>query len=632
MTTKASTPLPTTRPMTTRSMTTRSMTTRSFLWQLLRYKPWAWLLTVLAYMTLYGLNFAPPLIVSTLFDQLTGAAPVGFGLWTLVALYVATAVGRQAAYVALTAGQLLYLNLINGVVRANLLEQLLHQPDTQATPTSTGEAISHFRDDVNTINQFFGSVFNLAGVSVFVLLAVGTMVRINLLLTLVAFLPMLLISIAIHLSRGRIIRFREANQRATGRVTGLLGELFGAVQAIKVADAEAPVIAHLQRVNESRRQAALKDRLATEILDALGSNLGDIGAAVILLLMAQAIRAGSFTVGDFALFIYVMPFVAGNVGSVVWALTSYRQLGVSLQRLAALLQPAPATTLVRHRPVYLRETLPSLPPLVRTDADRLESLQVTGLTYRYPNGGRGIENITFSLPRGSFTVITGQIGAGKTTLLRVLLGLLPKAAGEIRWNGQVVTAPDAFFTPPRSAYTPQTPRLFSDSLRENILMGLAETRSDLPAALHAAVLEQDLATFDQGLATIIGLRGIRLSGGQLQRVAAARMFVRQPELLVFDDLSSALDVETEQQLWARLAELAILDFGFSIIQRAAMAQPSKIDIPKSKMTCLVVSHRRAALQRADQIIVMKEGRIDGVGTVNELLKTNAEMRRLWDKE
>ncbi|MCE7989978.1 MAG: ABC transporter ATP-binding protein, partial [Caldilinea sp. CFX5] len=486
------------------------MTTRYFLWQLLRYKPWAWLLTVLAYMTLYGLNFAPPLIVSTLFDRLTGAAPAGLGLGTLVALYIVTAVGRQAAYVALTAGQILYLNLINGVVRANLLERLLQRPDPQATPASTGEAISRFRDDVNTINQFFGSVFNLVGVSVFVLLAVGTMVRINLLLTLVALLPLLAITIAIHLSRGRIIRFREANQVATGRVTGLLGEMFGAVQAIKVADAETPVIAHLQSVNETRRQAALKDRLTTELLDALGSNLGDMGAAVILLIMAQAIRVGSFTIGDFALFVYVMPFVAGNVGSVVWALTSYRQLGVSLQRLQALLEPTPATMLVQHRPVYLRTALPPLPPLVRTTADRLESLHVSRLTYHYPNGGRGIDNISFRLPRGSFTVITGQIGAGKTTLLRVLLGLLPKDAGEVRWNGQVVTALDDFFVPPRSAYTPQAPRLFSDSLRENILLGLDETQSKLPDALHAAVFEQDLATFDPGLATVIGPRGVRL--------------------------------------------------------------------------------------------------------------------------
>src|SRR5690606_661832 len=93
---------------------------------------------------------------------------------------------------------------------------------------------------------------------------------------------------------------------------------------------------------------------------------------------------------------------------------------------------------------------------------------------------------------------------------------------------------------------------FSESVRDNILLGLPEGEVDVMAAVATAVFEQDLAHMEQGLDTIVGPRGQRLSGGQAQRVAAARMFVRQPELLVFDDLSSALDVETEKVLWERL--------------------------------------------------------------------------------
>jgi ATP-binding cassette, subfamily B, bacterial len=565
------------------------------------------LLNCLVWIVVHASPILFGLFMKGIFDALSGQATATLSAWTFLALALAVDVGRIGA---LAGGVYVWSSLWAELVllmRRNLLGYLLTAPGSRRLPDSPSEAISRFRDDVNDVGEYIEHWVDFWGFALYAFMALVVMFRIDPLMTALICVPLALTLVLTNVLRPQIRRVRRAMREATGRVTDFVGETFNAVQAVQGAGKEEPVLREFDRLNGVRRGAALRDALLAELFKSVNDNMVNVATGVILLIGAGAMQRGTFTVGDFALFVTFLPRLTSAISFMGSLMVQHKRTGVAFDRLATLLRDAGPETVVADADLHLRGPLPSF-AAPQPAAAPLERLRVVGLCASHADGTPSLEGASFELERGSFTVVTGRVGSGKSTLVRVLMGLVPRDGGEVWWNDTLVTDPASWFVPPHSAYTSQVPRLFSDTLRANVAMGRDGEDGALDEVIRLAVMERDVAVLHRGLETEVGSRGVRLSGGQVQRAAAARMLMRDADLLVFDDLSSALDVETERQLWEGL-----------FAHRTG-------DRP---LTCLVVSHRRAALERADQVFVMEGGRIAARGTLAEVLAISPEMADLW---
>jgi ATP-binding cassette subfamily B protein len=577
------TPTPTSSPARGRQSMTRVAL------RLARNEPVAYLATWIGWVAFFSVPLVTGLLVKVVLDRVADGD--ASGVWALLSVVVGVEVVRWTWLVVIAVQWHGCWVGWQTVPRVNLLRSLVEDPGPAAgrLPGAPGEAVSRFRDDVEDVSMVLDVWLDLSGALVSSLVALVVLVRIDSSAAVAIAVPVVLAIVGTSWLGPRLRVWRREAREATARVTGFIGDTFGAVLAVQSGGAEQAVRRRFSDLNAQRARVGRRDQVGSELVRSLGYGTGEVAAGVALVVIASAFRQGDLSVGDLGLFAAYASVIAELPKWIGRYLVFQRQADVSVDRLAELLpRPdrravvAPTQTYLRHGPPRLRAT-----PLAAVGGDdQLRDLRIEGLSVRHPGSGRGIEDIDLVVRRGELVVVTGPVGGGKTTLLRAILGLVDTDAGTIRWNGAAVADPSTLMVPPRAAYLPQVPRLFSEPLGDTILLGVPP--DGLDHALWSTCLDEDLADMPDGAATMIGPRGLRLSGGQIQRAGAARALVRRPQLLVVDDLSSALDVDTESRLWDRVA-----GGGFE--------------------TALLVSHRPHVLDRADKVVVLDRGRVVEVG-------------------
>jgi ATP-binding cassette subfamily B protein len=489
-------------------------------------------------------------------------------------------------------------------LRSDLFDALLAQQPSFYATRSTGDLVSRGSSDLTFVRAMVGFGFmQVVNVTFAVLLTGWRMLTLSPSLTLGAVLPLIVGLVVVNSAVGKVFNYGRLAQQQLGQVSDQVLTSFQGVATIQGFVAKD---AFLQRFDE-KCEALLRTRVATSLLGAFAFPAlvlaGSISVFVVLFVGGPMAVRGELSVGDIAAFATLLGVLLPPLRSIGWMLSVIQTGLASLTRIFEILDA----------------------PVERPEGDRPEAVPggggpgftVRGLSFAYPDAPerRVLDGLSLDIRPGTVVGIFGRTGSGKTSLLRLLARLYNAPEGSIVVSGPDGSSADLSRLDLRAwrrslSMAPQRPFLFSDTITENVALSEPVDPSAVREAVDKAALAIDLAALPDGLRTVVGERGIMLSGGQRQRVALARAMYRRSDLILLDDVLSAVDHETEARL---LLALRALGDGRE----------------RGRPTVLIVSHRVSALRDADHVFVLDQGRLVDEGRPDDLFQRPGLFREAW---
>ncbi|MFT6216050.1 MAG: subfamily B ATP-binding cassette protein MsbA [Roseivirga sp.] len=525
-----------------------------------------------------------------LFDDIVPNKDIN-GLWILIAVVASSIVIRSLTSFSITRLLSVQAQHMISQMRVQVQSKLMKLPIGFFDNHKSGALVSRVMTDVEGVRNLVGTGFvQLIGGTITSIASIVLLVQLSPIMTVSVLIPVIMFAVVMLKAFGYVRPIFRERGKINAQVQGSLTETLGGVRVIKAFNAEEQESASFEKGVNRLFENVKKSLTATAIIGSSSIFLIGFASTGIMGIGGYFMMEGTLTMGEFLSFTLLLGFMIapisqmGNIGS---------QLTDAMAGL--------------DRTQELMDMKEEDDPEVRTEflKDIKGDIEFRDVSFSYEESKGVLHNISFEAKPGSVTALVGSSGSGKSTIAGLVATFLNPESGKVTIDSIDISTVNLSSYREHLAVVLQDDFLFEGSIRENILFPRPDaTEEELQAAVKGAYVNEFTDRFEDGLETIIGERGVKLSGGQRQRISISRAILANPKIIILDEATSNLDTESESYIQKSLNELM------------------------KNRTTFVIAHRLSTIRKADQILVIEEGRIAERGTHDALLASEGRYHEL----